>query len=68
MNYTLLSANRTTHLKIVAVSLACAIVVVLVGIHARTTDIATAQGPAASAVVKAGQPTTFAGQESSAVR
>jgi hypothetical protein len=62
MDTTLLNAGRTTHLKIVAVSLLCAIVVVLVGINARTTDTGV------NVVVKAGEPAQHAGQESSTVR
>jgi len=44
----------------VAVSLVCVIVVVLVGHNAKTSDT-TAQD--LSAVVKAGQPAKYAGQE-----
>ena len=43
MDYSLLSAGRPAHLKIVAVAIAFSIVVVVVGINARTTYIATAQ-------------------------
>jgi len=68
MDYSLLSAGRTAHLKIVAVALAFSIVVVIVGINARTTDIATAQVQANGVVVKAGQPTKSAGQEASTIR
>ena len=60
MNASLLYAGRATHLKIVAVSLVCVIVVVLVGHNAKTSDT-TAQD--LSAVVKAGQPAKYAGQE-----
>ena len=59
-NYTMNTADRLTHLKIVAVSLVCVIVVVLVGHNAKTSDT-TAQD--LSAVVKAGQPAKYAGQE-----
>ena len=38
MNHSLVTADRTTHLKIVAVSLVAAIAVILVGITARVTD------------------------------
>ena len=68
MNYSLLSAGRTAHLKIVSVALVCAIVVVLVGINARTSDIATPQVQAKSSVVKAGQPAKYAVQETAAIR
>ncbi len=38
MNHSLVTADRTTHLKIVAVSLVAAIAVILVGVTARITD------------------------------
>ena len=38
MNASLFCAGRATHLKIVAVSLVCVIVVVLVGHNAKTSD------------------------------
>ena len=60
MNASLFCAGRATHLKIVAVSLVCVVVVVLVGHNAKSSDT-TAQN--LSAVVKAGQPAKFAGQE-----
>ena len=57
MSHSLIGADRTTHLKIVAVSLAGAIAVILVGITARVTDtdIASAQ----NVVVKAGKPAAY---------
>jgi hypothetical protein len=59
MNHSLYGADRGTHLKIVVISLLCAIVVVAVGTFARVSsvDLGTA------ALVKAGQPTTFSGQQ-----
>jgi len=45
MNHSLVTADRTTHLKIVAVSLVAAIAVVLVGITARVTDTGASQPP-----------------------
>ena len=41
MNHSLVTADRTTHLKIVAVSLVAAIAVILVGVTARITDTGT---------------------------
>ena len=41
MNHSLVTADRTTHLKIVAVSLVAAIAVILVGVTARVTDTGT---------------------------
>ena len=57
MSHSLIGADRTTHLKIVAVSLAGAIAVILVGITARVTDtdIASAQ----NIVMKAGKPAAY---------
>ncbi len=66
MDPTLLRAGRNTHLKIVAVALVAAMAVVVVGINARVDNVATATAP--STIIKAGQPATFAGQESSAIR
>ena len=63
MNASLFCAGRAAHLKIVAVSLVCVIVVVLVGHNAKTSDT-TAQN--ISAVVKAGQPAKYAGQDGQA--
>ena len=63
MHHSLLGAGRTTHLKIAALSLAGAIVVVLIGLNARVTD-----GANTGAVVKAGEPATFARQETSPIR
>ncbi len=58
MNHSLVTADRTTHLKIVAVSLVAAIAVILVGMTARITDTgnASANLQAHGPVVKAGKP------------
>jgi hypothetical protein len=64
MNYSLLAAGRTTHLKIVVVALVAAITFVVVGINASTSHIAKTD----SIVVKAGQPATYAGQEAFTIR
>jgi hypothetical protein len=58
MNHSLYGADRATHLKIVVVSLLCAILVVAVGTFARVSsiDLGTA------ALVKAGQPTSVSGK------
>ena len=68
MSPSILNAGRTTHLKIVAVALVAGVVVVAVGINARTTNLDTARVETDRAIVKAGQPATYAGQETSAVR
>jgi len=67
MDYSLQSAGRTAHLKMVVVALACAAVIVLVGLNAKT-DIATADLQTKSVVVKAGQPMRYADQETSTIR
>ena len=68
MSPSILNAGRTTHLKIVAVALVAGVAVVAVGINARITNLDTARIGTDRAIVKAGQPTTYAGQETSAVR
>lgn len=62
MNWSLYTADRTTHLKIVVVGLAAALMIAVVGISARElnlgTDIMAAQGPM---IIKAGAPVVTAG-------
>jgi hypothetical protein len=67
MSHSLIGADRSTHLKIVAVALAAAIAVVIVGITARVTD--TRSASAQSVVVKAaGKAAIFSTSHSSAIR
>ena len=70
MNSSLFTADRSTHIKIVVTALAAAIVVVVVSINARTSDIglATARTWSDGPVVKAGQPAKYSVQEKSAIR
>jgi hypothetical protein len=65
MSCALLGAGRNTHLKIVSLSLAGTIVVVLVSLNARSTD---SERGSFSAVVKAVAPATYARQGSSTIR
>jgi hypothetical protein len=69
MNWSLHTANRTTHLKIVVVGLVAAIMIALIGISARNlnlgTDIMTAQTPS---VIKAGGPVVFTDRSGPVVR
>ena len=62
MNWSMYTADRTTHLKVVVVGLAAALLIAVIGISASElnlgTDILTAQGPT---VIKAGGPTAFTG-------
>ncbi len=62
MNSSIRFADQVTHIKIVIVSLVTAIVVVVVGINARTVD---ADIPA---VTKAGNPVSFSTKEVPTVR
>ena len=60
MNWSLYTADRTTHLKIVVVGLATELLITVIGIAAQQlnlgTDILTAQAPT---VIKAGGPVVF---------
>ncbi len=70
MNHSLLSADRNTHLKIVAVALMAAIGVVGVGItaHLSGTGLALAGIDAAAPVLKAGKPAVYTRSDNSAIR
>lgn len=57
MNHSLYSADRATHLKIVAVGLLFATIVVVIGSFARVSDIDLGTTP----LVKAGQTTIVSG-------
>jgi hypothetical protein len=69
MNWSLYTANRTTHLKIVVVGLAAAIMIAVIGISARElnlgTDIVAAQS---QTVIKAGGPVVFTDRSGPMVR
>ena len=60
MNWSMYTADRSTHLKIVVVGLVAALLIAVIGISAREynlgTDILTAQAPT---VIKAGGPVIF---------
>ena len=67
MNHSIVTADRTTHLKIVVVALIAAIMVVSVGIGARLSTgeaVATANSDMVKVgVVKAGKPIAYTGAE-----
>jgi hypothetical protein len=69
MNWSIYTADRATHLKIVATGLLAALLISLVGIAAselnRGTDIMTAQGPT---MIKAGEPMVFTDRSVPVVR
>ena len=69
MNWSIYTADRTTHLKIVVVGLAAALLIAVIGIAATQfnlgTDILTAQAPT---VIKAGGPTVFTDRDGPIIR
>ena len=58
-NFSLATADRMTHLKIVVVGLLCATLVAGIGVAARINDSA-ASGQIEATVIKAGKPMTAA--------
>ena len=69
MNYTLMTADRATHLKVVIVSLIASIVIVVGVIAARPSlpDMST-QLEARAPVLKAGKPVIWTSSEKVTVR
>lgn len=69
MNWSIYTADRTTHLKIVVVGLSAALLIAIIGISASQlhlgSDIMTAQGPT---VYKAGGPVAFSAREDTTIR
>ena len=59
MNFSLLTADRVTHLKIVAVALVAATVVTMVGLKARVGDPNMAAKASAREIVKVGKPPVY---------
>ena len=69
MNWSIYTADRATHLKIVVVGLAAALLIAVIGISARElnlgTDILTVQGPS---VIKAGGPVVMTDRDGPMIR
>jgi hypothetical protein len=69
MNWSMYTADRTTHLKIVVVGLAAALLIAVISIAAQQlnlgTDILTAQAPT---VIKAGGPVAFTDRNGATIR
>jgi hypothetical protein len=69
MNWSIYTADRTTHLKIVVVGLTAALLIAVIGISARQlnlgTDILTAQNPS---IIKAGGPVVFTTRGGATIR
>ena len=68
MNYSIYSANRDTHLKIVLVSLIASIIVVGMGIAAGPRLRNTSELEATAHVLKAGKPVNWTSSESTITR
>jgi hypothetical protein len=68
MSHSLLSADRNTHIKIAVVALIAGMVVVAVGINARTTDpdLTASRTGTDAPVLKAGAPATYSSADSPA--
>ena len=69
MNHSIVTADRTTHLKIVVVALIGATLVAGIGIAARVADTNTATAMRANGpVLKAGQPVVVTSNGAATVR
>ncbi len=66
MNHSIYSADRTTHLKIVAVALFAGIAIVGFGISMRSND--SINSVQATRVIKADKPVMFTSTDASVVR
>jgi hypothetical protein len=68
-NHSMISADRMTHLKVVAVALVCATLVAGIGVAARVAETSPAtDGRVEATVVKAGKPMTAATGEGRTIR
>jgi Na+/citrate or Na+/malate symporter len=70
MNDSFITADRTTHLKVVVIALAAAVIVAIIGINARLSDVGdlTASMNTNGQVVKAGRPAVYTASNNSTVR
>ena len=66
-NFSMLGADRMTHLKVVAMALVCATLVAGIGVAARVTDGA-GDGRVEVTVVKASKPITASTSEDRTIR
>jgi hypothetical protein len=69
-NASLRTADRTTHLKIVVLSLIASVAVMVVGITARAApdDVAAARLQTTGPVIKAGKPLAFTHTDATTIR
>ena len=67
-NFSLFTADRMTHLKVVAIALVFATLVAGLGVAARVTDSSVGTNGVEASVIKAGKPMTAAAGSDRAVR
>ena len=67
-NFSMFTADRMTHLKVVAMALVCATLVAGLGVAARVTDASQGDGRQGATVIKAGKPVTASTSEARAIR
>ncbi len=67
-NSTIFAADRTTHVKIVAISLAASVAVLLVGMMARNTPAADTRIQVAGPAVKVGKPVAVSHSDTIVIR
>ena len=67
-NYSMFTADRMTHLKIVVVALVCATLVAGIGIAARVTDGTPGSARMEATVIKAGTPVQASTTDGNTVR
>ena len=66
-NFSMFTADRITHLKVVAVALVCATLVAGLGVAARVAE-GSPDGRLEATVIKAGKPVTASTSESRTIR
>ncbi len=67
-NFSLFTADRMTHLKVVAIALVFATLVAGLGVAARVTDSSVGTNGVEASVIKVGKPMTAAAGSDRAVR
>jgi hypothetical protein len=67
-NTTIFAADPTTHVKIIAISLAASVAVLLVGMTARNPTVADTRIQAAGPVVKAGKSVAVSHSDTIVIR
>ena len=67
-NFSMFTADRMTHLKIVVVGLICATLVAGIGIAARVSDGTASNGRLEATVIRAGAPVQASTTDSNTVR